>query len=98
LIRSQNSQSAFWDTDNIYQSDEVNALMVHTVPTSALAPFPKSLAVLGPVVANHVMFSGNVEDVRYSGIFEHFAKRIEFLGLGKMAQVAGVDNQIGLLG
>ena len=39
------------------------------------------------------MFTGNIEDPLRPGRFEQLIKSIEFLGFGKMTQIAGVKNE-----
>jgi hypothetical protein len=49
------------------------------------------------VVAGYVMFAGDTEHFFLPEAFEDLAECVEFAGFRKVGQVAGVENQIGLV-
>src|SRR5205823_3234738 len=49
--------------------------------------------ILLAVIANHVMFAGNIEDVFGAGALQQLVHAIKFFRLGKMRNVAGVQNE-----
>ena len=98
LRRPEHAEAAFLHVRDIHESDEMNAAVIETEPPGALRAFAETLEVLRAIVAQDVMLAGNVEDLLRLACFQHLLEVIEFFGLGKMGEIAGVQDEVGLPG
>ena len=89
------AEAAFANVHDVVQADEVCALVIEAEPTAALSVFAEAFEVLFAVVVEHVVFTGNVEHFLGFAAFEDLLKRVEFFRLGKMREVAGVEEEVG---
>ena len=55
----------------------------------------ETLSILRAVVADHVMLARHIEDLAGLEALQVLLERVEFFRLGKMAQVAGVQDEVG---
>src|SRR5208283_1255129 len=74
----------------------MNALMIEAVPARPLASLAEAFEILLPVVGGHVVLSGNIKNLLWPGTLEHLGNGVELARFRKMAEVAGVNDQIGL--
>ena len=73
------------------------ALMVKALPGLAGGRFAEALEKQFAVVAGDVVFAGDIEHFLLTKALEDLVQRVKFGGLGKVGEVAGVENQVRLL-
>src|ERR1700731_1965356 len=83
LLLTQSAQAALLDFCHVDQPNEVNTLLVKTVPPSPHRIFPESFAVYCPAIVD-VVLAGNVEDIFCSAVFEQLIEHIELCRVRKM--------------
>src|SRR5690242_10883009 len=90
LLLSQDAQSAFGDIHHVNQTNEVNAMFVEAEPTVALGSFGEARSKFLTIITDDVVFTWHVKNLSSLCRFEQLVQRVEFLGLGKMREVARV--------
>src|SRR5215470_5407467 len=75
----------------------MHALVVEAVPAGSLRSLAEPFEVLLAAIAGEIMLAGHVENLFLFQAAEYLLHFIEFSGLGKMRQVAGVDDEVGLM-
>src|SRR6266540_1275156 len=88
------TESAFAYVQYIVQTDEVRAFVVETEPAAAFRSFAEALEVLFAVVIEDVVLTRYVEHLLGLAALEDLFKCVELFGLGKVRQVAGVNNKV----
>src|SRR5579863_5712297 len=71
----------------------MDAFVILAEPTSSLRAFAITSEVFLAVVNRGVMLTGDIQDLLLLGRLEHLIQRVEFTGLGHMAEVAGVNDE-----
>src|SRR5471030_3238878 len=71
--------------------------MVKAVPPASLRVLPIAFQVHFAVIDRRVMLARNEEDLLRFRAFQHLVQCVVFSGLGCVAQVACVNNELGLL-
>ena len=96
LVRTKTAHAAGLKPRDIDQGDEMHAAMVEGIPAVAFS----ILAVarqegLGATLVEHVVIARNMEH-RQAGFLDDLVGVVEFAVLGKLADIAGVDDEGGL--
>src|SRR3954471_11015338 len=78
LLLAQKPQSALGDVEHVYQSDEVHTTLIEAEPAVAFAALAVAQSELFAIVANDVVFPGDIEDVPCFGRFEQLLQGVEF--------------------
>ena len=94
LFGADNAEAALANVQHIVQSDEVDGFFVEAVPARAERILSKSLAVQRAIIAQHIMFAGDVEDVPGLDLLQILLERIELFHLREMTQIARVQDEI----
>src|SRR5262249_18733 len=94
LFGAQNTKAAFANVQHVDQANKVHAFLVKAVPTRAESVLSKALSIKRTVVADHVVFARDVKYPACLDTLEILFERVEFFRLGKVAQVAGVQDEI----
>ena len=94
---AQRPQAGALQVDHIHQPDEVHAMCVEAVPAVAFGALAVAVEVALAVFLQYVVLPGNGVDLQ-SGRFQKLRTVIEFLGLGQMRDVAGVNDERRLVG
>ena len=81
----------------VVETDEMHALVVKALPGLAGGGLAETLEIQFPVVAGDVVFAGDIEHFLLTKALENLVQGVEFGGLGKVGEVAGVENQFRLL-
>ena len=82
--------------DDIDQTDEVHAVGVEAVPAVAVRPLAVMIEVALAVVFQDVVLTGHGVDLQIGGA-QQLRASIELLGCRKMSNIAGVDQEGGLV-
>jgi hypothetical protein len=82
--------------DAVVETDEMHALVVEALPGLAAGGFAEAFEIQFAVVAGDVVFAGDIEHFLLTKAFEDLVEGVEFGGLGKVGEVAGVENQVRL--
>src|SRR5579864_3004950 len=93
LLASQAAQTAGLQVHDVDQSDEMNAFLIKAVPACALGVLAIAFQILLAVVADYVMFAGNIKDILSAGAFQQLVNAIKLFRLGKVCDIAGVKNE-----
>ncbi len=72
----------------------MNPLVVEALPAAAERILPIALSILLTVVSDDVVFAGGVEGLAGSGLAQDLVHGVELVGLGVMAKVAGMQNEL----
>src|SRR6476660_10356154 len=93
LVGPEPSKASGLEVDHVDEGNEVNAVIVKAVPTRSLG----ALAVTGEIglaqaLVDDVMLAGNVVNVEL-GLTDQLAGIVEFVGLGEMGDIAGMDHE-----
>ena len=72
----------------------MHAFFVETVPASAECFFCKPFSIERAIIADYVVLARDVKYFARLNALEILVERVEFFRLGKMAQVAGVQNEV----
>ncbi len=75
----------------------MNAFLIEAIPASALGSFAIAFEILFAVVNCRVMFAGHVMNLLLLRSFEHLVHGVVLSGLGQMAEVAGMNDEVGRL-
>ena len=81
----------------VVETDEMHALVVKALPGLAAGGFAETLEIQFAVVAGDIVFAGDIEHFLLTKAFEDLVQGVEFSDLGKVGEVAGVENQVRLL-
>ena len=95
LLRADRAKP--FQLDAIVQTNEMYALMVKALPSFAGSRFAEALEKQFAVVAGDVVFAGDIEHFFLTKALENLVQRVKFGGLGKVSEVARVENKIRLL-
>jgi hypothetical protein len=71
----------------------VDTLLIEAVPAVSQRSLAESVQVLRTVVAQDVVLTRHIKNFRGLGGLEHLLHRVEFIRLGKMAQIARVKYE-----
>ena len=94
LLGAEIAEAAGLEIHDVHEPDEVHALVVEAEPALASCVLAVALQVLPAVVGEHVVLARDVEDLAHLGPDQHLLKRVEFLGLREVREVARVDQEI----
>ena len=90
------AQSIALQVDDIDQTDEVHAVGIEAVPAVAMRPLAVMIEVALAVVFQDVVLTGHGIDLQI-GRAQQLRAGVELLGRGKMSDIAGVDQEGGLV-
>src|SRR5689334_12650436 len=76
----------------------MHALVIKAGPARALCTFSVALQILLAVVAEHVMLTRDKVDLFRGRSFQYLVKRVEFARLRKLAQIAGMNDEVRCVG
>ncbi len=95
LLRAQPSEPAGLQVEHVHQADEVHALMIEAVPSTARGALAVAREVRGPVVPEDVVLARNVEGMprRRPRRADHLLRDVEFAGLGELGDVSRVEQE-----
>src|ERR1700732_5090405 len=96
LLLAQRAQAALLDFCHVDQPNEVNTLLVKTVPTSPHRIFAESFAVQCPAIVD-VVLARHIKYILCSAVFEYLGESIELCRIRKMRYIAGVQQELGYL-
>src|SRR6476620_368703 len=86
-------KAAGLEVDYVDEGNEVNAVIVEAVPTRALGALTVTGEIgLAQVLVDDVMLAGNVVNIEL-GLTDQLIGIVEFVGLGEMGDIAGMDNE-----
>src|SRR5580658_3177354 len=94
LLRADRAES--FQLNAVVKTDEVYALVVEALPGLAAGRFAEAIEKQFAVVTSDVVFAGDIEHFLLTKAFKDLVESVEFGGLGKVGQVAGVENQVRL--
>ena len=92
---AQRAQASGLQVHDIDQSDEVHAFLVEAVPAGSLGVLAVTFAILLAVVFQHVVLAGDKEHVLRGRGFQNLVDVVELAGFRQMADVAGVQHELG---
>ena len=93
LLGAKVAQTAALQIDDVDKADEVDAVIVVAIPASALRPLAVALQIgLAALFIDDVVLAGHPMNW-YAGLAEYLVGIIEFGRLGKMRDVAGVNDE-----
>ena len=97
LVRAEVSEA--FQHSGVIQADEMHVLMIEAVPSAALGAegFAVAVQILPAVIDGSIVLAGHVVDLSGFGAAQHLVQDVELPGLGIVAQIAGVDDEIGLV-
>jgi hypothetical protein len=91
--RRQVAQAAALQIDDVDETDEVDAVIVIAVPAGALRALAVAFEIgLAALFVDDVVLAGHPMN-RHAGLAEYLVGVIEFGRLGKMRDVAGVNDE-----
>ena len=95
LLVAELSQTAGLKVQDVDQSNEVDSVFVKTVPAGALGFDALSIpfAVKLPAIIEHIVLSGNIENVLGPAALEHLIERVELLWLRQLRNISRVDKE-----
>src|SRR5262249_37478036 len=64
-------------------------------PTGAFCPLSEALTILRAVVVENVVFPRHIKHLARLAALQDLLKRVEFLGLSQVREVAGVEHEGG---
>jgi hypothetical protein len=85
------------ELDAVVEANEVDALVVKTLPRFARGSLAEALKVHLASVGSGVVFAGDIEHLLLAQPFEDLIQGVEFGSLGLVGEVAGVENQLRLV-
>ncbi len=95
LLRADRAES--FQLGAVVQTNEMYTLMVKALPGLAGGRFAEAFEKQFAVVAGDVMFAWDIEHFFLTKALKDLVQRVKFGGLGKMSEVARVENQVRLL-
>ena len=94
LFVAELAKAAFANVHHIVQANKVRAFVIEAEPAAAFGSFAEALEVLFAIVIEHIVFARHVENLFGFASLENLFERVELFGLGKMRQVAGVEDEL----
>src|SRR5207248_3222517 len=92
----ERTKAARFEVDDVDQPDKVNPFVPETIPAFTFGVLAIALQkIFG--VGQDIMLAGHIEDLARFGALEHLIDRVEFRGFGQVAEVAGVNDEVGRL-
>src|SRR5206468_7088315 len=97
LVISELPQTAGLEIQDVDHSNEMDAVLIETVPARAFAfdalqiPFTVKLSA----IVKHIVLPGNIENVLGSAALQYLIKGVELLGLRQLREVSCVDKERG---
>src|SRR5208282_436571 len=98
LLAAERAQSARLQVQHVDQADEAHAFVVKAVPSGSLSVLSVAFKIRLPVIVQHIVFARDKEDVLRTGAFQNLIDGIELFGSGEVADVARVQQKLGLAG
>src|SRR5580692_9584323 len=92
LIGAQFSE--VFQSNHIHQPDKVHALLIEAVPTVALRALAVAFQILLAVIHRRVMLAGHIENLTGLGGLQQLVHGVEFPGLGRVAEVASMNDEL----
>ena len=92
LIGAEHAQLV--DLLRVVEPDEVDALVSEAVPAGARRSFAEAFEIERAVVGGGVVLAGNVEDLAGFGALDDLLGGVELGRLGRVGDVAGVEQQV----
>ena len=95
LFCAQAAQTPGLQVQDVYQSDEMHAVLVKAVPTRSLRSLPIPLQILFAIIVQHVVLAGNKEDIFGAGALQQLVHGVELFRFREMTDVSGVQDERG---
>src|SRR5579864_6304494 len=93
LLVTEAAQAARLQVHDIHQADEMSTVMVEAVPAIAHGTLSKTLAILLPVIVEHIMLAGNIKDAASLQPLKRLVESVEFCVFGELSKIAGVQHK-----
>src|SRR6266705_4014163 len=93
LFLTQLTQTAGLKVEDVDQANEMNAVLIETVPTGTVGfdLLQVSFAVKFPSIVEHIMLAGNIENVFGSAALKYLVEGVELLRLRQLRDISCVD-------
>jgi hypothetical protein len=95
LLLAERAESAGLEVEDVDEPDEVNAFVIEAVPASTCGALAIAVEVLLAIVAQNIVLARYVKHLAGLGFLQHLVDGVEFCGLRQMADVAGVEQELG---
>src|SRR4029077_8739471 len=95
LLIAELTQAAGLKVQNVDQGDEMDTVLIETVPARAFAfdslqiPFTVKLSA----IVKHIVLPGNIENILGPAALQYLIKGVELFGLRQLREVSGVDKE-----
>src|SRR5713226_7647561 len=80
----------------VVQTDEINPLVIEALPTTPRRALAETLEVLLAVIAEQVVLAGDEERLLLTQSTKELVQGIELGGLGRVRQISGMKDEVGL--
>src|SRR5579859_3844685 len=97
LVIAECAETAGLEVHHVDQADEVDSVLVEAVPARAFGVLGVALAEHFSVIVENVVLSWHKENLLV-GSLQNLVHGIELFGIGKMADVTGVQNELRRIG
>ena len=94
LILAQRAQAVLLDVHHVHETDEVNAIMVETIPALAFGVFSEAVEIGFAIVAGDIMFAGHVKNLLGFYGLHQLVNGVEFICAGQMGKIARMQDKI----
>ena len=92
LLGPEGAKPTGFEIHHVDEGDEVHSGVIETVPALGRL-VPVATQILGAVVGEHVMLARDIEDAIGLDAFDHLIGGVELVGLGQLADVAGMQDE-----
>ena len=75
----------------------MDVLVIEAVPAGAFGVFAVAFQVEFAIVDRCIVLAGDEEDLLRLRGLQHLVERVVFAGFGRVAEIAGVNDEVGLL-
>src|SRR5258708_25082733 len=86
-----------FECGHVREADEVDVFVIETIPSAAFGVFSVTFQVHLAIVERCVMLAGHEEGLLGLCAFQDLIEGVKFARLGCVAQIACVNNEVGLL-
>ena len=93
LVVAQAAQAVRLEVHHVHQGDEVHAVVVEAVIALVFRGLPEAAEIFRSGTIGHVVFAGHGMQFGDFQAGHQLGRVVEFLGLGEMGDVAGVNRQ-----
>src|SRR5439155_22323350 len=95
LLVAQLTQTAGLKVKDVDQCNEMDTVLIETVPARAFAfdALQITFSVKLSAIVKHIVLPGNIENILGSAALQHFIEGVELFGLRQLREVSGVDKE-----